>query len=180
MLSRHSSLAPCLASQTTSSLPFFPSRLSLCHCRYECSQTIECGLPLSRVLDALQLLGQGHVALRCDFIFESIDLGTDASSKAKVILGSTTHQRMSLIPRRRLVHKLVTECAGVYQPFTVGYGLHHSLYSSARPHAHVCSLVDNGAVSSCGRCSLSFATMSLFFHVFRCSRYSRSRIHTAQ
>jgi hypothetical protein len=39
----------------------------------------------------LQLLGQGQVALRCDFIFESIDLGTDASSKAKVILGSTTH-----------------------------------------------------------------------------------------
>jgi hypothetical protein len=26
--------------------------------RYECSQTIECGLPLSRVLDALQLLGE--------------------------------------------------------------------------------------------------------------------------
>jgi hypothetical protein len=28
--------------------------------RYECSQTIECGLPLSRVLDALQLLGPAH------------------------------------------------------------------------------------------------------------------------
>ena len=48
---------------------------------------IECGLPLSRVLDALQLLGLAAAA--CPFHSVQITfLGTDASSKAKVILGS--------------------------------------------------------------------------------------------
>jgi hypothetical protein len=124
--------------------------------RYECSQTIECGLPLSRVLDALQLLGQADRSVRFDFIpFNVIpftSVGTDASSKAKVILGSLNPPALPSHPA--CPHEHVQSAPASISPLlsgTVGCIIYIQLHYLIPV---LLRLVDNDAVSSCGECSI--------------------------